>query len=202
MMSFSFLLMMLTLGAGVTEAGKLVYAVIETEADLVCPDEVKHCSSDNTCCQSTSGQWGCCPYAEASTDKPSAIISKYLMDEKIYQFTKHFMSARVHTIVFIFVNSISKTFPQAQDTNLFVARCHHIWQDVAKWRAVSGYLRVGLCVGFIMSAAARRSKRGRRSPQMSHNCSKVLQQRSYKDMDVQRLFFAASWSHISEENYF
>src|SRR6218665_3857183 len=129
MMSFSFLLMMLTLGAGVTEAGKLVYAVIETEADLVCPDEAKHCSSDNTCCQSTSGQWECCPYAEASTDKPSAIISKYLMDEKIYQFAKHFMSARVHTIVFIFVNSISKTFPQAQDTNLFAARCHHIWRS-------------------------------------------------------------------------
>ena len=80
-------LLLLTLTLGVADAGNLLEGFQQQErlppADglldevqqqeqlppangLLCPDQASKCRNSATCCQLSSGQWGCCPFAQVS----------------------------------------------------------------------------------------------------------------------------------------
>ncbi|KAK3609314.1 hypothetical protein CHS0354_026234 [Potamilus streckersoni] len=52
----------LTLRAEITENSSMMNTNLQ---NIICPDGEHECPSGNTCCQLTSGQWGCCPLEKA-----------------------------------------------------------------------------------------------------------------------------------------
>jgi len=69
-------LLLLTLTLGVADAGNLFYEVQQQEqmppADgFLCPDQASKCPNTATCCQLSSGEWGCCPFARVSLSQTS-----------------------------------------------------------------------------------------------------------------------------------
>lgn len=61
--------LLLVLVVGVVDAGSLLYVQQQPQSSnehTVCPDQNSKCPNTATCCQLSSGQWGCCPFPHAS----------------------------------------------------------------------------------------------------------------------------------------